>query len=238
MVNMASTIALVSGASAVVLISTGIIAGIMCIVRYFKEGAHLLLWAGILLIMVGSFYLGTVVSFVKLLITGTNLEPGYWAGRLCYTHAPFAAALAMYMGFSIINKEKFARIMTVVFLCTAPLYWYGLWFQPETTILTEVPIEGGKTGLIDIQLLSYVQVLTFVYLVSFLAFVAGAFYWMAGKSSGKLRRKFYELAVGFTGFVICGAIDSMVDLAYGIVIPRFFMVVSYLLMYIGFNRTD
>ena len=102
---------------------------------------------------------------------------------------------------------------------------------------TEIPVEGGAVGLIDFQLLSFVMALTFIYLMSFLFIVAGAFYWMARQCTGFVRRRFTELAIGFTIFVGAGAIDSLVELAYFIVIPRFFMLLAYILMYIGFTRT-
>lgn len=236
--NMVPPIALVSGISACMLIATGWIAGWMCIIRYLKEGAQLLLMAGILLILVGSFYLGTVVSFILLITTGSNIDPGYLGAQLCYSHAPIASALSLYLGFSIINKEKLAKIMPIIYMCTAPIFWWGLLFNPESTITADIPLEGGEVSLVDFKLGSYVMILVMLYLLSFLIFTAGAFYWMASKSSGKLRRKFYELAIGFTGFVAFGAIDSLVDMGIWIFVPRAFMVVSYILMYMGFTRSE
>ncbi|GAB4309657.1 MAG: hypothetical protein Kow0069_09070 [Promethearchaeota archaeon] len=234
---MVPPVSLVSGISATVLFATGWTAGIMCLVRYAKEEASLLLRAGILLMMIGTFYMGTVTSFFSLVTTGHNVNPPHLGAQLCYTVAPLAAGLSMNVGFTMLDRQKLAKWMPVAFWLTGPVYWYGLYVVPEVTILAEIPTEGGAEALVDFQLLSFVNWLTAAYLVAFLCIVAGAFYWMARQSSGFVRRRFYELAVGFTLFVFAGAIDSLLELGVWIVVPRFFMLTAYVLMYLGFTRT-
>lgn len=228
----------VAGISAYILFATGWIAGISSLVRYFKKNARLLVWAGIMLILMGNFYLGTVVSFSTLLITGHTITPGVLGGQLCFSHSPIAVAVSVYLGFTLINRPKLAKITPFIFLATAPFYWWGLWFNPNTTISAIIPGGAGSGNLDHYALQSYVGVLTAIYLLCFLIIVAGAFYWMSTKSTGVVKRRFIELGLGFTGFVIAGAIDSLAYLGIWIFIPRIFMVVSYLLLYFGFTRVD
>ncbi len=227
--------ALVSGITATGILFTGYFTSIGLFARARKERVRFLIWEALILLCLGTFYLGTVVSFFKLLITGANLEPGYVGAQLCYTIAPIGSAICMYTGFTMLGKEKIAIPMAVIHLLTGLFYWYGLYVQPNITVDAVVPVEIGG-GLVDFELLSYVQLLTALYLGFLLAVIGGGFFWFAKQSTGDVRKRFLLTATGSCFFTISGAIDSLVELAYFIVIPRFFMITGAILLYLGFLR--
>ncbi|MHA1727284.1 MAG: hypothetical protein ACTSWY_00970, partial [Promethearchaeota archaeon] len=71
---MISMEAILSGIGASIILITGYSSAIGCFVRAKKLKNPFLNWAGFFLICMGSFYLGTVSSFIYLLITnGTNI---------------------------------------------------------------------------------------------------------------------------------------------------------------------
>ncbi len=232
---MASLMALVSGITASGILFTGYFTSIGLFARARKERVRFLVWEALILLCLGTFYLGTVVSFFKLFITGSNVEPGYVGAQLCYTIAPIGSAICMYTGFTMLGKEKIAIPMAVIHLLTGLFYWYGLYVQPNITVEAVVPVEIGG-GLVDFELLSYVQLLTALYLGFLLAVIGGGFFWFAKQSTGDVRKRFLLTATGSCFFTISGAIDSLVELAYFIVIPRFFMITGAILLYMGFLR--
>ena len=63
---------IISGASASAILLTGYITGLLTIIKGAKQKASLMVWSGLFLVLMGQFYLGTVVSFVKLIFTGTR----------------------------------------------------------------------------------------------------------------------------------------------------------------------
>lgn len=230
---MPSIVALISGITATGILLTGYVTGLGCFNRYRTEEADLLLWSGLILFCLGTFYLGTVVSFFQLLLTGLNIEPAYRGAQLCYTIAPVGSAICTYTGFTMFGKRKVGIWGALVHLATGIVYWYGLWGQPALTIATAIPDEVGG-GLVDFELLSYVMGLTIFYLASLLVVLGGGFFWLAKNTTGAVRKKSIYLSVGCVLFCVSGAIDALVELAYFIAIPRFFMITGAILLYFGF----
>jgi len=232
---MTSINALISGFSAFIIILTGWSAGLGCILRSKRDKTPLLLWAGVFLICMGTFYLGTVASWFFLIITGSNL-PEVLVGQMCYTVTPVGISVAMYVGFTMI-RPKYAKLMALIYIITAPVFWYGLYFEPVVTISSSIPDEVGG-GLIDINLLSYVKTLITVYLISFGLILISGFAWLAGKSTGVIRKKAIYHCIGYALFVGCGAIDSMVPFSSWIVIVRIVMAIAYIFLYKGFTKME
>lgn len=233
MTFMASLNALISGFSACIILITGWSAGIGCIIRSKQDKTPLLLWAGFFLACMGTFYLGTVASWFFLILKGSNL-PEVLVGRMCYTVTPVGISMAMYVGFSII-RPKLAKFMALIYIITAPIFWYGLYMEPALTISSSIPDEVGG-GLIDINLLSYVKTLVTVYLLSFGLILITGFSWLAKKSTGVIRKKAIFHCIGYLLFVGCGAIDSMVPFSSWIVIVRIVMAAAYIFLYFGFTK--
>jgi hypothetical protein len=234
MITMLDTISLVSGISASAILFTGYLTGILTLIKGAKQKASLMVWSGLFLLLMGQFYLGTVVSFVKLLLTGTNLVTPYLAARLAYAMAPVSITIAMYVGFSMI-KPEWRKTMVAIFAASAVWYWIGL-FVPrfETITIEQIPFTGG-TQLVDISLQSWVLILTARYLLSLLIFNTSGLLVLAKKSSGIIRKKSIIQSIGYLIFVLMGAIDSLVPLGQWIFIPRIVMVTGYILLYVGYT---
>ena len=229
---------IISGASASAILLTGYITGLLTIIKGAKQKASLMVWSGLFLVLMGQFYLGTVVSFVKLLITGTNIVTPYLAARLAYTMAPISITIAMYVGFSMIRPE-WRYNMTVFFAASSIFYWIGLYVPRYSSMTMEEEIisYGINMGesLIDISLGSWVLILTALYLLSMLVFNTSGLINLARKSSGVIKKKAIIQSIGYFIFVIIGAVDSLVPLGQWIFIPRIIMVIGYILLYVGYT---
>ncbi len=148
--------------------------------------------------------------------------------------APITITIGVWVGMNVINR-KFAKGFTIIYAISIPFYLYGLFFDAENTIGADIPEELGG-GLIDINLLSYIKLITAIYLVSTLLVLGIGFLLLGLKSAGAVRRKGFLLALGYILFVVCGAIDSLVDFSAFIVIVRIFMMIAYVLLYRGFTE--
>jgi len=228
----------IAGASASLILLTGYITGILTIIKGAKQKASLMIWSGLFLVLMGQFYLGTVVSFVKLLVTGSNLNISLLGAKLAYTGAPISITIGMYIGFSMV-KPKWRYNMTLFYGASAIFYWLGMYIpRYENINLAEVlplrTLEEG-IGLVDISLQGWVLILTALYLVSLLAFNTSGLLILAKNSSGVIKKKAIIQSIGYFIFVAIGAIDSLLELAEWIFIPRIIMVIGYILLYFGYT---
>ena len=161
---MASIDAIITGSSALLILITAYSTAIFSFIRAKKIKNPFLNWVGIFLICMGSFYLGTVTSFIILLITGQNLDT-YTTGYLCYSVAPVGTAIAMYIGFKLISsKPKVAVLITTIYALSGLAFWYYLYVDHETTILSNVVEANADGNLIDLQLAGMVNTLITIYL--------------------------------------------------------------------------
>ncbi len=230
----ADTEAILNGISAAMILFTGYLIAIRLFAAMRTNESKLLPVQGVFAASFGSYYLGTVVSFISLLVVFTNIDPTL-AGILCYTVAPIGIACAMYIGFSMI-KPKIAKPITIIFALTAIPFWANLWFNfPETSIAWVVPF-NPEVNLVDIELMSWSNFFTAFYIICALVFLGGGFIWLALHSTGDIRTRSRNYAIGLIGFSICGIIDSRgivsgIGGGWGIFIVRIFMVVSYIFLY-------
>jgi len=229
---MVSTTTIIIGISAIIILSTGYLTSISCFIKSKKRKSPILILVGGFLLCAGSFYLGPVTSFFSLLITGKNLD-GFLVGQLCYLWAPIGISLSLYVGFQVVKLE-YSKPSAIIYLLTGILYWYGLLIVPQITIGYEIP-EGGL-GLIDIQLKSFVQILTAIYLFTFALVQIPGFIIISKRVTGDARIRAYYNAIGYTLFVICGILDSMVEFPNPIflLIVRIIMASGYFILYLGY----
>lgn len=227
--------AIASGLSATLIVATGYLIGIrLAFVMRHRESK--LLYAQILFALtLGSYYLGTVVSFWLLFFTGSNIEPLGIAAILCFTVAPIGVCVAMYIGFSMI-KPRLVKPMIIILAITAIPYWANLWFGwPDPGYSAPDP---GPGHLVDIELLSLSELFTTVYILVLMLFFAGGFIYLAKISTGDIRRRSSLYATGTLIFSAVGIIESRVPLQtmgllgdWLLVMIRIFMVMAFLILY-------
>ncbi|MCP4761776.1 MAG: hypothetical protein GY870_08340, partial [archaeon] len=183
------TSSIIQGVSAILIMITGISAGIGCYRRGKRQENTYLYWAGAFQALMATFYLGTTVSFFTLIFTGSNLDTTI-TGWLAYTWAPLLSALSMYISFSLI-KPKLIKPFTIGALISAPVYWYGLYFNSASSITAPNLAEFSPTNLIliDLELIGLVDTMTTVYLVLFVVLIVPGMLVLAKRTTGIIRKK-------------------------------------------------
>ncbi|HMF32141.1 MAG TPA: hypothetical protein VKK79_12035 [Candidatus Lokiarchaeia archaeon] len=220
--------AIVAGFSAVIIFLTGYIIGFRLLAAMHTIKSKLLPWEAAFAMSLGSFYLGTVVSFVLLWVTGSNISPDVWGAWLDFSVTPVGISIVIYIGFSVL-RPKFAKSMAIIYLLTGIPFWASLWFNiPEpSAYITSTPPE-----LIHIALLSIASYLTLIYLVSLGILMGGGFISLARRSKGEIRTRSTYWATGIILFCIAGFLDSQIPVeAILLIVVRAVMVTSFLFLY-------
>lgn len=225
------------GGSASMVLLFCIIFGAINIYSAYRKDAKLLYYAGIMILATGGFYLGAAVDFLLIIFTGNNLanESGIH-GLISFMWVAPAVVSAMYLGGELIipNKKKY---IVIIYLILAVIFEIFLFVDTKGSFEFREPSTSG-TELIDS---SFVMghptfILIAIFLISAFLFTGVGFLIKAIQSSGKLRRGFTYLAIGFMTFVVCGALDSLIAPGPLLIIIRMGMISYTLLMYIGLNQ--
>jgi len=228
---------LLMGATASIAMITSIIFGIYFIYKSRKLNADLLLYSGLLIICTGCFYLGTFTDFILVLFFGTNipLEIRGLHGLLAFTPVAPAVLCAMYLGSSLIAPSK-KKIITGVYVVIGIIFEVILYLTYNTAI--DYPIAGDGVAGSDLIDSSFnTSELTFYliifFLISALIFCGIGFTVKAKQSIGDLRRKFVYLSLGFIIFVLCAALDALMDPGFSLIFIRLGMIGYAWLVYLG-----
>ena len=231
---MLSATSWIIGTSASMVLLFCIIFGIINLYHAHKKEAKLLYYAGIMILCTGGFYLGATVDFLLILFTGYNLanETGIH-GILSFMWVAPAVISAMYLGGELIipNKKKY---IVIIYVILAIIFEIFLFVDTMGSFEFKEPTISG-TELIDSSFVlgHPTFILVAIFLISAFLFTGVGFLIKAIQSSGKIRRNFIFLAIGFMTFVVCGALDSLIAPGPLLIIIRLGMISYTILMYFG-----
>ncbi|MFX1389455.1 MAG: hypothetical protein ACFE9Z_05255 [Promethearchaeota archaeon] len=223
---------LLDGITASLIVFSSAIFGLISFYKSIKLKAKLLSIAGLVMIFVGFLWLGPTVDFFLKLITDTNITPRVIYVFISYTWTALALFFAMYLGGELL-LPKYKWWLVGVFIVLGAVFEFFLWTQPNESF-THIDIRyiGGIIDA-DFNRAHPTFILVAIFLVSALVFLGIGFFLKAKQATGALRKKFIYLGIGFTIFVICGALDSILTLPLAIGVVRVVMATFALWMYLG-----
>lgn len=231
---MVSELGLLDGLTATGIILSATIFGLLSLYKSIKLKAKLLTIAALTMFFVGLLWFGPFVDFLLVLITENNLPTGFLYSVLSYTWVAPALIFAMYLGSELMFPKKKWYIVGV-FIVLGFIFEYFLWFQNEASFQPFVMPLAGSGDLIDARFEMGYYTFFFIafFLVAALILLGFGFFIKAKQSTGDLRKKFFYLGLGFTIFVLCGALDSILRLPVAIGVVRGVMMTFALWMYLG-----
>jgi hypothetical protein len=230
--KMVSTLGYLDGLSAfAILLSSGLI-GLYTIYKAKKLGANLLYFAGGTMIFVGFLWLGPSLDLMTLLTTGHNILFPYIYGWLSYMWVAPALVFAMYLGSELILPEA-KYYVTGVYLVLGIVFELFLFTDPQGTFILYPPENVGDLINVGFNMGHPTFILIAIFLLSALIFLGFGFAYKAKQSVGTLRKKFAFLSIGFIIFVVCGALDSILELIFIVGIVRLVMATFAIWMYLG-----
>ncbi len=224
--------ALLGGLTALGIILSSAIFGLLSLYKSIKLKAKLLAIAALTMFFVGFLWLGPAVDFLSLLFTGDNIEPVQNYVLLSYMWVAPALFFAIYLGGELILPD-YKWYLVAIFLVLGVIFELFLWASPLDSF-EEIAVQGTD-GLIDarFKLIHPTFILLVIFLISGLIFLGIGFAIKAKQATGLLRKKFIYLSIGFTIFVICGALDGIFTIPILVGIIRLVMVTFAVWMYLG-----
>ena len=229
---MVDVLGLLDGLTATGIILSATFFALLSLYKSIKLKAKLLTFAALTMLFVGFLWLGPFIDFILVTFTGTNITPIYFYSLLSYLWVAPTLIVAMYLGGELLMPKK-KWILVGAFIILGVIFEYFLWFQTDQSFIWTLNNPGEE--LIDA---SFVRshptfLLVAVFLVSALVFLGIGFFIKAKQATGNLRRKFFYLGLGFTIFVVCGALDSILTIPIAIGFVRVLMMTFALWMYLG-----
>jgi len=230
---MVTTIGYLDGLTAAGIIISSVLFGLFSFYKARKLEAKLLAVAGFVMVFVGCFYLGPTCDFLSLLITGNNLNPPELYVYLSYVWVAPTIITAMYLGSELMIPEK-KWVIVGFFIVLGVIFEIFLFlFTSDTFIYPLEPAEPGQIIDSKYNRTSVGFILVAVFLGAALIFLGIGFFIKARQATGELRKKFTYLSIGFFVFVVCAALDSIIDVIAIIGIVRCVMMTFALWMYLG-----
>ncbi len=234
---MVSELGLLDGLTATGIILSATIFGLLSLYKSFKLKAKLLTIAALTMFFVGLLWFGPFIDFILVTFTGNNITPTPLYSLLSYTWVVPALIFALYLGGELLIPKK-KWILIGVFIVLGLVFEYFLWFETTNSFTWLAPGSPGFVVGQDLIDASFIReywtfLLIALFLVVALIFLGIGFFIKAAQATGDLRRKFFYLGLGFTIFVVCGALDSILTLPFAIGFIRVIMMTFALWMYLG-----
>jgi hypothetical protein len=220
-------------AAGIVLSATGF--GIVSLIKSIKLKAKLLTVAALLMFFTGLLWLGPFTDFILVLVTGKNLDPPTTYAILSYMWVALALVFALYLGGELLWPNG-KWILVGIYIGLGIMFEGFLWLDTKNSFEV-LGVEAGKEGQLLIDA-AFNQthptfILVAVFLLTTLVFLGIGFLIKAKQSTGLLRRKFIFLSIGFIVFVVCGALDSIIEIVPLIGAIRLVMMTFALWLYLG-----
>jgi hypothetical protein len=235
----ASTLAMVSGGTSLVLLVLGYYFGIYYTNRFIKTKKKLLPLVAICAFVCGTFYLGPSLSLLSLLINDTNIAGDLYL-LLSYTGTPIGGICIISLGFNAF-APKAQKYAAAVFGILAVVFW--IFMYGFTATQYDAPaVDPGE--LLDVSQAGVVRIITLLIMVSILLFDSIGFFifaWRLKKmdASAKEVQKAIMIGVGWFLFIASGMIDTILPAElmtiWVIVINRGIMILAFLLIFQGYK---
>jgi hypothetical protein len=238
------------GISATGVLTINVIIGLYSLYKSRKLKARLLTVTSLTIFFIGLLWLGPTTDFLKILITGTNIEPGWFYSVqgsivdkpvlypvLSYMWAAPGIFFGMYIGGELLMPKKKWILLSLIFIiCVA--YEFFLFWNPQASFsFVKEPGIDFPVGSDLIDTSSNYEYPTAFFLIFFILsiilFNGIGFLSKAFKATGMIKRKFLYLAFGFILFAVIVTFDALVSPGILLSIVRFGIIVSSILLYLG-----
>lgn len=222
-----------NGISALGVLTVNLLIGFYSLYKANKLKAKLLTITSLTIIFIGLLWLGPSIDFLKVLITGTNIDPVWLYPLLSYMWASVGITLGMYIGGELLMPKK-KWILVGIFIILSIVYEYFLFANPLASFKFEVPVPLGSDLIDTSSNYSYfTSYFLIVFILSILMFNGIGFLVKSRQAAGILKKKFLFLSIGFIVFAVIVIFDSIVPPMIALFIVRFGIIISSILIYLG-----
>lgn len=208
------------------------------LVQYFNTKKNLQPWVALLSFSLAVTYSGPSTTFLKLLITGENLEP-IQLYYISYWLVPFTCISVIWIGLTIFY-EKWRKPVIIFYLITAVGYYIAFLGFPSIMFETPTPVDiyNSNGEILDITLIHMIRVMIVFYMISMVSLLIGGFYRLLRKveKDNPYRQKMIEQIIAWLIFVVGGTIETITPVHIA-VIGRVAVTIFLILIFLSFRET-
>lgn len=176
-----------------------------------KANAKLLAWAGLMIMLIWTYYLGTSLDFIMVLLTGNNIDnTSRLLGSLNLMWPALGSPVQVYFTAELIIPEKklLKRIVTYSYLIIMMTALLFLFFSPSASFVYYYPINSGEDLIyFRFNYASPVSILFFFSIFYIIIFVVVGFLIKSFHSKGILRKKYLYSSMAVLTCTICKMLE-------------------------------
>lgn len=208
--------------------------GLFFAIKSRKKESNLLLYLGLIYIFAALVYTGDVLDFLKILLTGTNVdEPYEIIGLINWMWFPGAVLFAMYIGALLITPKKKWYIFSI-YIVLGIIFELFLFIDLSGSVTFDYPFTSGEDLINDnLVFTSITGIVALIFLLSLLIFLGFGFLRKGLQSAGIIRRKFFLISGGAFIYIIGAVLDGLFSPGLALIFSRSAMAFSSWLFYFG-----
>ena len=204
--------------------------------KYKESKKKLQPWVAAFALALGTAYSGPVITFIKLLATGTNVTP-LQLFYIAYWNLPIQVISMIWLGFSVFAENKRKTVIIIVSL-TAVIYYAYFFIFPEQSFTTVKSVEEYNAAgeLLDISFTGIPRYLLIAWMASIvITFMVGFSRLLSKiKDDKKYSRRVKMQLIGWVFYVIGGGIEVMAPVSVAIV-GRIASMICFIFLFFSFS---
>jgi len=203
-----------------------------------KSSAKLLLPIGLSILFAGLLYLGQVIDFFTILLTGDNVKNANLSFAMVLgISLPLAGFFSLY-GSTKLLKIRIKNIIVPIYLIVCILLAILSFLYLNVNFKLKYPeISGEDLIQFDVVPLSPFFLIFFTIIGSSYFSICGiGFLYGSIKKKGLVGKKFLFLSIGNFLYLICATIDFLLILGFFFVLVRSAVIFSVILWYYGLRE--
>jgi len=207
-----------------------------------KTNAKLLAWAGLMIILIWTYYLGTFLDFITVLLTGNNIDNTFGLlGSLNWMWPALGSPIQVYFTAELIIPEKklLKRIVTYSYLITMMIALLFLFFNPSTSFVYYYPINSGEDLIyFHYNFTSPAFYIAFISIIYIIIFVVVGFLIKSFHTTSILRKKYFYSSMAVLICTICKALEALFYLGIVSIFTKIADLIGGVLWYLSLREAS
>lgn len=207
--------------------------GLFMVFQSKKQNIKLLLYGGLMGFFAGMFWLGPMVDFFSVLLTGKNLPSLEMWGILSFIWPGPALVTSMWVGGEVMLTKKNKRILLITAIIVAIVY-ESILLLDTAAALRDHADPGGRE-LYDIAFeIGHPAFILLVIMMGMLFVFCGMGALRQGlKTAGAIKKRFIYMSIAFFLFIFVCIVDAFLEIVIATVLVRGLMIFVASLMYLS-----
>jgi hypothetical protein len=219
------------------MLAFSIIVGLIFIYKSRKMKVSLLTYSGFMIVFAGLMFLGPIVDFITILITGYNFDNSSdLFGIFSYVWTAPLVITAIFIGTELVIPDH-KRLLLFIVLILSIVFEVYIWVDPANQFLYTTP--NGTTIIDSFFIFGSVAFIIILFFIASILIINGIGILVKGlKSKGLIRRKYILLSISFDSYIISAIADTVTAHFLPVILARILMISSPLLLYFGLKGTQ